>query len=265
MLFKNNVVNKIKSIKRIRNKNISKRGIKKNQLFNLKGGLNCGVVIDQNECISRAPECLWNVKNRKCIDNPIIQVDQAPVRVPIAPGPAELPLGDRFKPSFTISPQLERLCTQLGITHNMRNAVDADITNDELDALLNEIKIESSKKDNLMSIVNHIITSENIEDANQIINIKIKVLLDNLAKKLCRCTGKISDKQTEGTSAKKISSEAVCRSSIFQKRGIDYITHDCGDAALNPEKYNYKMGPLLRPFLGASSDIILRRYRDKRQ
>jgi len=260
MLLNNNIVNKLGSIKQIRNKKISKRGIKKNQLFNLKGGLNCGVVIEQNECISRRPECLWHVKNRKCTDNPNIPVDHAP----IAAGLAELPLEDKFKPSFTISPQLERLCTQLGITHNMRNAVDADITNDELDALLNEIKIESSKKDNLMSIVNSIITSENIHDANEIINIKIKVLLDNLAKKLCRCTGKISDRP-EGTSAKKISSEAVCRSSIFQKRGIDYVTHDCGDAALNPEKYNYKMGPLLRPFLGASSDIILRRYQDKRQ
>ena len=258
MLFKNNIVNNLGSIKQIRNKKISKRGIKKNQLFNLKGGLNCNLVIDQNECISRAPECLWNIKGNICIDNRNLPFEYAD-------GLVELPLDDKFKPSFTISPQLQRLCTQLGITHNMRNAVDADITNDELDALLNEIKIESSKKDNLMSIVNSIITSENIEDANQIINIKIKVLLDNLAKKLCRCTGKVGDKQTEGTSAKKISSEAVCRSSIFQKRGIDYITHDCGDAALNPEKNNYKMGPLLRPFLGPSSDIILRRYRDKRQ
>jgi hypothetical protein len=260
------MANKIRSVKQIRNKNISKSGIKKNHLFNLKGGLNCSLVIDHNECISRAPECLWNLKNRKCIDNPIIQVDHAPVPAHIVAAPAELQLDDKFKPSFTISPQLERLCTQLGITHNMRNAVDADITNDELDALLNEIKIESSKKDNLMSIVNSIITSENIEDANEIINIKIKVLLDNLAKKLCRCTGKISDSQKESTAEKKkLSSEAVCRSSIFQKRGIDYITHDCGDATLNPEKYNYKMGPLLRPFLGVSSDIILRRYHDKRQ
>ena len=236
MLLNDNMANKIRSVKQFRNKNISKRGIKK-KILNLKGGLNCGLVIEQNECIRRAPECLWHVRHGKCIDNPHIRGDDAPVPPPIAAGPAELPLEDRFKPSFTISPQLERLCTQLGITHNMRNAVDADITNDELDALLNEIKIESSKKDNLMSIVNSIITSENIQDANQIINIKIKVLLDNLAKKLCRCTGKISDKQTEGASAKKISSEAVCRSSIFQKRGIDYITHDCGDAAIKWDHY----------------------------
>jgi len=170
---------------------------------------------------------------------------------------------EKFKPTFFISTQLERLSEQLGVNSNMRYSVDPDITNEELDTLLNEIKIESDKEDNLITIANQIIREKNITEPNELLNIKIKVLLDNLAKKLCRCTEQINAKQKESASAKRVSAEAICRSSIFEKRGIDYITHDCGDAELSPERYNYKMGPLLKPTVRSPSTIILRRYHSK--
>ena len=76
---------------------------------------------------------------------------------------------------------------------------------------------------------------------------------------------KIGEEEKKGASAKKVSSEAICRSSIFHKRGIDYITHDCGDADLDVPKFNYKMGPLLRPSITSNSNILLRRHIPKRK
>ena len=242
---------------------------KKNNKINLKGGLNCNIITEQSQCLSRKPECLWNLMRKKCIDNPDEQSKplQEPILVP-EPIPApnkETKIPEKFKTTFFISPQLERLSTQLGVSGNMRDTIDPDISNEELDILLNNIKIESDKKDALIVIANQIIQDNNIIDPMQLINIKIKVLLDNLAKKLCRCTGKIDATEKEGTEGKKVSSEAVCRSSIFHRRGIDYITHDCGDADLNVHRYNYKMGPLLRPAVNSSSNILLRRHIPKRK
>jgi len=254
---------------------------KKNNKINLKGGLHCNIITEQSECLSRKPECLWNLMRKKCIDNPNKQSKPlqehilfpepilAPKTVSIdATGPSapekETKIPEKFKTTFFISPQLERLSTQLGVSGNMRDTVDPEISNEELDILLNNIKIESDKKDALIVIANQIIQDNHIINPTQLINIKIKVLLDNLAKKLCRCTGKIDATEKEGAEGKKISSEAICRYNIFHRRGIDYITHDCGDADLNVHRYNYKMGPLLRPAVNSSSNILLRRHIPKR-
>lgn len=204
------------------------------------------------------------------VREPAPLIDPVPVQKLVLeselPAPKEKPkIPEKFQTTFFISPQLERLSKQLGVNDTMRDTVDPEISNEELDMLLNTIKIESDKKDTLIVIADHIIQENNIKDPREMINIKIKVLLDNLAKKLCRCTGKIdSSEKTEGE-AKPVSSEALCRYNIFHKRGIDYITHDCGDADLNVHKYNYKMGPLLRPFLNSSSNILLRRHVPKRK
>ena len=251
---------------------ISKTHIKSkiNRKLYLKGGENCNLVTEQIECINRKPECLWNFKKKKCLDSAHIPVEPVFVYVDTATRPSdvsvipeikkETKISEKFKTTFFISPQLERLSIQLGINGNMRETIDPEISNEELDILLNNIKIESDKKDTLIVIANHIIRENNIIEPNELLNIKIKVLLDNLAKKLCRCTQKIGEEQKEGASAKKVSSEAVCRSSIFHRRGIDYITHDCGNADLNVERYSYKMGPLLRPALNSRSNILLRRH-----
>lgn len=282
---------------------------RKNNKINLKGGLNCDVITEQNECMSRKPECLWNAIRKKCLNNPNIPPNLAkesklvpqtiPVSIPAPvpePKPQTIPVSiptpvpepnpqpilppktvepsppekvskipEKFKTTFFISPQLERLSKQLGVSDNMRDTIDPEISNEELDILLNNIKIESDKKDTLIVIANQIIRDNNIKDPTQLINIKIKVLLDNLAKKLCRCTGKIDTTEKQGTEGKKVSSEAVCRSSIFHRRGIDYITHDCGDADLDILRYNYKMGPLLRPAVNSSSNTLLRRHIPKRK
>jgi hypothetical protein len=259
---------------KVRN-NLSKKNI--TGKINLKGGLNCNIVTDQQECIKRKPECLWNFTKKTCLDNPNFEGTAAPVQAAVvenvrafasaglAVPVKESKIPDKFKTTFFISPQLERLSTQLGITQNMREAVDPEISNDELDMLLNNIKIESDKKETLIVIADQIIREKNIVDPQELINIKIKVLLDNLAKKLCRCTQKIDEEEKEGASAKKVSSEAICRNSIFHKRGIDYITHDCGDADLNVPRFNYKMGPLLRPSVTSTSNILLRRHIPKRK
>ena len=259
---------------------ISRTKFNNTSKINLKGGLNCNLVTEQEECILRKPECLWNLKKKKCLDNPNFEADVAvgpaliplPVQVPIvldelepAVPEKESKIPDKFKTTFFISPQLERLSTQLGISRNMRESVDPEISNEELDMLLNNIKIQSDKKETLIVIADQIIRENNIVEPHELINIKIKVLLDNLAKKLCRCTQKIDEEGKEGASAKKVSSEAICRTSIFHKRGIDYITHDCGDADLNVPRFNYKMGPLLRPSVTSSSNVLLRRHIPKRK
>lgn len=263
--------------------NLSKKKI--TGKINLKGGLNCNLVTQQEECTRRKPECLWTFLKKKCVDNPNFDGQPVP-NLPVislpnqhaiaenagevgSSGPAipikESKIPDKFKTTFLISPQLERLSTQLGISQNMREAVDQEISNEELNMLLNNIKIESDKKETLIVIADQIIREKNIVEPQELINIKIKVLLDNLAKKLCRCTQKIGEEEKKGASAKKVSSEAICRSTIFHKRGIDYITHDCGDADLNVTRFNYKMGPLLRPSITSNSNILLRRHIPKRK
>lgn len=256
-IIKSNIY--VSAKKKSRNMNKSQKN-----KFYLNGGLNCNLVNEQSECIRRKPECLWNFTRKICLDNQNYSEQDVDPQISSQPKKENI-ISEKFKTTFYISPQLERLSTQLGINNNMRQTIDPEISNEELDILLNNIKIESNKKDTLMVIVDHIIHEKDITDANELLNIKIKVLLDNLAKKLCRCTEKIDESEKERPSQKKISSEAVCRSNIFHRRGIDYITHDCGSGDLNVLRYNYKMGPLLRPTLNSNSNILLRRHIPKRK
>lgn len=152
---------------------------------------------------------------------------------------------ESFKTKFEISPQLNLLIKQMGIK-NMRDVIEPSISNEELDDLLNKITLEGSKKRYLMEIVNVIVAREGISKRDELINLKIKVLLDNLSKKMCKCYYKTN---------KKI---GICRSSIFQKRNLDFITFDCGDSQKNELSYNYGLGPLLKPSV-SGNPIILRR------
>ena len=133
---------------------------------------------------------------------------------------------ESFKTKFEISPQLNLLIKQMGIK-NMKDVIDPIISNEELDDLLNKITLEGSKKRYLMEIVNVIVAREGISKRDELINLKIKVLLDNLSKKMCKCYYKTN---------KKI---GICRSSIFQKRNLDFITFDCGDTEKN-DSNNFK-------------------------
>jgi hypothetical protein len=169
---------------------------------------------------------------------------------------------ESYQPSFQISPQLDTLIHQMGV-ENMRDTVDPEISNEEIDDLLNNIEIESGRKKYLMEIVRSILHKDKITDPAQILNVKIQVLLDNLAKKLCRCSEK--DRYTVGSEAGTVSrnKEGLCRSSIFQGRNIDYITHDCGNPPVDRADYKYGMGPLLKPSLRSDSNVILRRHTKK--
>jgi hypothetical protein len=169
---------------------------------------------------------------------------------------------ESYQPSFQISPQLDTLIHQMGV-ENMRDTVDPEISNEEIDDLLNNIEIESGRKKYLMEIVRSILHKDKITDPAQILNVKIQVLLDNLAKKLCRCSEK--DRYTVGSEAGTVSrnKEGLCRSSIFQGRNIDYITHDCGNPPVDRADYKYGMGPLLKPSIRSDSNVILRRHTKK--
>ena len=151
---------------------------------------------------------------------------------------------ESFKTKFEISPQLNLLIRQMGI-NNMRDVIEPGITNDELDMLLNKIKLDPSKDRYLMEIVNVIVDREKITDKDELINLKIKVLLDNLSKKMCKCVYKTKN-------------VGLCRSSIFKKRNLDFITYECGDNPKDELLYNYGLGPILKPSVRGNS-IILRR------
>ena len=169
---------------------------------------------------------------------------------------------ESYKTTFQISRQLDTLIHQMGI-ENMRDTIDPEITDAEIDELLGKIEIESGRKKYLMEIVRSIVHENKISDPRQIMNIKIQVLLDNLAKKLCRCTEK--DRYTEGYNPgdKIRSKEGLCRASVFHGRDIDYITHDCGEPPEDRLRYKYGMGPLLRPAMSSDSKVILRRHNKK--
>ena len=64
------MINKKTSYKKTNNKRSSKKNIRKSKRFNLKGGLNCDIVADEETCRVRKPECLWKPRGRRCIDNP---------------------------------------------------------------------------------------------------------------------------------------------------------------------------------------------------
>lgn len=151
---------------------------------------------------------------------------------------------ESFKTKFEISPQLNLLIKQMGIK-NMRDVIEPSISNEELDELLNKITLEgSAKKRYLMEIVNVISAKEGVSNIDDLINLKIKVLLDNLSKKMCRCS--------------KTKTPGLCRNSIFKNRNLDFITYDCGDSIKNELSYNYGLGPLLKPSV-SGNPIILRR------
>ena len=153
--------------------------------------------------------------------------------------------------SFEPSQQLNLLIQQLKIT-NMRDLIDPEITNDKLDELLNMIMFESRGKTTLMDMVKNV-TNDKKMKKKELTDLKIKVLLDNLANKMCNCRN-VEQKDP-------LNMEPICRSNIFQKRGIDFITYDCGASPKNKSKYNYGLGPILRPAIRSKSKVVLRRYR----
>jgi hypothetical protein len=68
------MINKKTSYKQNTNKKmiinrLSKKNIRKSQRVNLRGGVNCDLLIDQGSCLARRPECLWNFPRRNCFDN----------------------------------------------------------------------------------------------------------------------------------------------------------------------------------------------------
>lgn len=156
----------------------------------------------------------------------------------------EYSIPESFKTKFEISPQLNLLIKQMGI-HDMKDVIEPSITNEELDGLLNSITLEFGKKRYLIEIVNVIVAKYGITNSEELINLKIKVLLDNLSKKMCKCVAKTQN-------------IGLCRNSIFKKRNLDFITYDCGDNEKNELSYNYGLGPLLKPSV-SGNQIILRR------
>jgi len=158
----------------------------------------------------------------------------------------------KIVPEYEVSPQLNILINQLKIK-NMRDLIDPEITNDKLDQLLNTIMVESAGKSTLMDIVKNAANDQKIKKKKELTDLKIKVLLDNLANKMCNCRN-VEQKDP-------LNMEPICRSNIFQKRGIDFITYDCGAAPKNKSKYNYGLGPILRPAIRSKSKVVLRRYR----
>jgi hypothetical protein len=158
----------------------------------------------------------------------------------------------KIVPEYEVSPQLNILINQLKIT-NMRDLIEPEITNEQLDQLLNTIIVESRSKTTLMDMVNVVSKDKKIKKQKELTDLKIKVLLDNLANKMCNCRN-VEQKDP-------VNMEPICRSNIFQKRDIDFITYDCGAAPKNKSKYNYGLGPMLRPAIRSKSKVVLRRYR----
>lgn len=145
-------------------------------------------------------------------------------------------LDDHFQPSLDISRQLEELIANLDID-DLR-AVH-DLTNTEVDFLLNTIQVKTGEPETLMDLFHQIAYKKKLTNEREYYNLKIKVIIDNLAKKMCRCIPHI-DYPEEGRQV------AVCRKTIFQNRGIDFGTFQCDK------------GALLKPVKGSKK--ILRRY-----
>ena len=153
------------------------------------------------------------------------------------------PTNPNFEPEAKISSQLDELLLNIEV-HNMKEVHDLAVA--DLDLLLNSIKVQTGSKQVLMDFVTLIAQREEISHPDEIYNLKVKVLLDNLAKKMCRCVGVLKGKQG-------YSKEAVCRKTIFQNRGIDFYTFECGDTEKNPTRK-----PRLNPKKGTK--MILHRY-----
>ena len=150
-----------------------------------------------------------------------------------------------FKSSPEISRQLEDYLNGIADLHEVHDLSDGD-----LDLLLNNIKIESGSKTSLMDYVAMIAGKESGITPQVLYNIKVKVLLDNLAKKMCRCT---ESDTMEGARSK----VGVCRSTIFQKRGLDFFTYEC-----LPDEKNPVRAPRLNKQKG--SNKILQTYIKKK-
>lgn len=137
-----------------------------------------------------------------------------------------------------ISRQLENYLSNIDDLHQVH-----DLSDNELELLLKNIKIETGKKTTLMDIVNDI-ASQNRLTTKELYNIKIKVLLDNLAKKMCRCVESVPGARSK---------VGLCRRSIFHNRGIDFYTYEC-----LPDEKNPNRAPLLKRREG--TDKIIQRY-----
>jgi len=155
---------------------------------------------------------------------------------------------------LNVSPQLNMLIKQLNITQ-LRDLIVPDITNEEVDQLMSVIQFNETET--LMDVANTIIENNQMTNPEDVLNIKISVLLDNLARKLCNCTGYLEQEQNKNKS--RVNINAACRRRIFLNRNIDFITYDCGETKVNKERYNYAVGPLLKPKLRSKEKYILRR------
>ena len=65
------MINKKTSYKKRNNKRLSKKNKRKSKKANLIGGLNCDIVVNEQICRARAPECQWEEPANRCIENPI--------------------------------------------------------------------------------------------------------------------------------------------------------------------------------------------------
>jgi len=159
-----------------------------------------------------------------------------------------------IKKSIKISSQLKKLAKQLHVK-NARDLVEPDITDDEVDQLLR--KIQYNPQETLMDVAQAMIAKQKKTSEADILHIKIQVLLDNLARKMCNCT--IYLENAENESAANTNINAACRRRIFLNRNIDFITYDCGDAPKDKDRFNYGQGPLLKPKLHSPTKYTLRR------
>jgi hypothetical protein len=88
-----------------------------------------------------------------------------------------------FKSSNTISKQFEDIVSRIEV----RDLKEVhDLSDDDMDMLLNTIKTDEKPSKPLIDYVNDIIIHDNITNPTEIYKIKVKVLLDNLAKNMCR-------------------------------------------------------------------------------
>ena len=151
-----------------------------------------------------------------------------------------------FEPREEISRQLEEMLANIEV----RNLQEVhDLVEEDINLLLNSIKAKSGSKDNLMDYVQRMAAKQGLSSPADIYNLKVKVLLDNLAKKMCRCVGQLKKAPLAKGNQQIYSKEAVCRRTIFQNRGIDFYTFEC-------EQPN--VGPRLNPKKGSKS--ILHKY-----
>lgn len=158
-----------------------------------------------------------------------------------------------IKKSIKISPQLKKLAKQLHVK-NARDLVEPDITDEEVDQLLH--KIQYNPQETLMDVAQAMIAKQKKINEADILHIKIQVLLDNLARKMCNCTSYLENAEKESATT---NINAACRRRIFLNRNIDFITYDCGDAPKDKERFNYGQGPLLKPKLHSATKYTLRR------